>query len=128
MNNTWFIRIHQYEAMVRTRDTGIHRNRESRDSVSSSEGFNLRNTSGHPYHRTTQEKYKMISKLLAWFSMLLTVIMLFHSWSDYQDYIQMPVNSAPFSVNLLVKGLTYGTTIVIALILARVCARKAEGR
>lgn len=88
----------------------------------------MRNTSGHPYLITTQEKYRMVSKILAWFSMLLTVIMLFHSWSDYQDYIQMPVNSAPFSLNLLVKGLTYGTTIVIALVLARVCARKADGR
>lgn len=112
--------------MLRKRDKGIHRNPKSVDPISSSEEFNLRNTGGHSYLITTQEKYMMMSKILAWSSMLLTLIMLFHTWVDYQDYIQTPVNSAPFSVNLLVKGLTYGTTIVICLVLARVCARKAE--
>lgn len=57
---------------------------------------------------------------------VLLVIMIIHSVIDYKDYLQHPEYSAPFSVNLLIKGITYGIPTIIIFILSIVFKNKAK--
>ena len=88
----------------------------------------LRDSSGYPYLRTTQDKYRMVSTILAWSSMLLIFIMLVHIWFDYQDHIQMNADSAPFTTGLVFKGILYGIPATTGMVLSMFCARKAGRR
>lgn len=73
-----------------------------------------------------ENKYKIISTLLFWFSVLLIVIMAIHSVIDYQDYLQHSEYSAPFSVNLLFKGVAYVIPVIIGFILSAIFKNKAS--
>lgn len=73
-----------------------------------------------------KNRYKIISTLLFWSAVILLVIMIIHSVIDYKDYLQHPEYSAPFSVNLLIKGITYGIPIIISFILSIVFKNKAR--
>lgn len=73
-----------------------------------------------------KNKYKITSVLLFCFAVILLVIMIAHSVIDYKDYLQHPEYSAPFSVNLLIKGITYGIPTIISFILSIVFKNKAK--
>lgn len=70
--------------------------------------------------------YKIVSNLFFCFSVLTVVIMLIHSVIDYQDYLQHPEYSAPFSVNLLVKGVTYSIPIIVGFVLYSIFKGKSN--
>jgi len=73
-----------------------------------------------------KNKYKITSVLSFCFAVILLVIMIIHSMIDYNDYLQHPEYSAPFSVNLLIKGITYGIPTIISFILSIVFNYKTK--
>lgn len=73
-----------------------------------------------------KSRYKIASSLLLFFSVIMIVIMVVHSMIDYQDYLQHPEYSAPFSVNLIFKSVTYGIPIIIGLVLSAIFKSKAN--
>ena len=72
-----------------------------------------------------KNKYKTVSILFICFSVLMIVIMALNTLIDYQNYLQHPEYSAPFSVNLILKSVTYGIPIIIGLVLSFIFKRKA---
>lgn len=73
-----------------------------------------------------KNKYKIASVLLFCFSLIMIGIMVVHSVIDYQNYLQHPEYSAPFSANLIFKGVTYGIPIIVGLVLSVIFKRKAN--
>lgn len=72
-----------------------------------------------------KNKYKIASVLLFWFSMIMTVIMVIYILIDYQNYLKHPEYSAPFSVNLILIGITYGIPIIIGFVVSIIFKKKA---
>ncbi|MDF2883944.1 MAG: hypothetical protein K0R54_4509 [Clostridiaceae bacterium] len=72
-----------------------------------------------------KNKYKIASVLLFWFSMIMTVIMAIYILIDYQNYLKHPEYSAPFSVNLILIGITYGIPIIIGFVVSIIFKKKA---
>lgn len=72
-----------------------------------------------------KNKYKIASVLLFWFSMIMTVIMVIYILIDYQNYLKHPEYSAPFSVNLILIGTTYGIPIIIGFVVSIIFKKKA---
>lgn len=71
-----------------------------------------------------KNKYKIISNLMLYLSVILVAIMIVHSLIDYQDYLQHPEYSAPFSVNLIFKSIIYGIPVVVGLVLSHILKNK----
>jgi hypothetical protein len=88
----------------------------------------MRESDGYPYLKTTRDKYRMVSTILAWSSMLLLFIMFMHIWFDYQDHIQLNTDSAPFTTGLVIKAILYGIPAATGMVLSLFCARKADRR
>ncbi|MFL0270151.1 hypothetical protein [Candidatus Clostridium radicumherbarum] len=72
-----------------------------------------------------KNKYKITSALLFYFSIMMTVFSVIYSLTDYQHYLQHPEYSAPFSVNLIFKSVTYGIPIIIGFVLSFIFKSKA---
>jgi len=71
-----------------------------------------------------KNKYKIVSNLMFYLSVLLVAIMVVHSLIDYQDYLQHPEYSAPFSVNLIFKSIIYGIPVVVGLVLSHILKKR----
>ena len=72
-----------------------------------------------------KNKYKIASIILFCFSVLMIAIMVVHTFIDYQDYLQHPEYSAPFSVNLIFKSVIYGIPIIIGFVLSVIFKKNA---
>jgi len=72
-----------------------------------------------------KNRYKTISVLLFCISILLVLIMVAHSLIDYQNYLQHPEYSSPFSVNLIFKSIIYGIPIIVGFVLSVMIKRKS---
>jgi hypothetical protein len=69
-------------------------------------------------------KYKIMSFLLLCLSIAIIVVMIVHTLSDYQNYL-ITLNSAPFSANLIVKGIFYGIPAAAIFVLSVILGKKA---
>lgn len=65
-----------------------------------------------------KNKYKTASKALFYFSIVIIVIMVVHSIIEYQHYLQHPEYSAPFSMYMIFKFITYGIPISVVFMLS----------
>ncbi|GFZ33173.1 hypothetical protein CSC2_36990 [Clostridium zeae] len=72
-----------------------------------------------------KNKYKTASVLFIYFSILLIITMLTTTLLEYQNYLQHPEYSTPFSVNLMIKSVTYGIPAIVGLVLSVIFNKKA---
>jgi hypothetical protein len=71
-------------------------------------------------------KFRISSILLLSVSILLTVIMLVDTAITYNNYLQHPEWSAPFSVFFLSNIITYGIPVLLGLALSLIFKIKAN--
>ncbi|GFP75482.1 hypothetical protein [Clostridium fungisolvens] len=71
-----------------------------------------------------KNKYKTASVLFSCFSVFLIIAMLTTTLIDYQNFLQHPEYSTPFSLNLVFKSVTYGVPTVASLVLSFIFKKK----
>lgn len=65
-----------------------------------------------------KNKYRIAFIILLSIAIILSVIMIIDTLITYNNYLQHPEWSAPFSVFLLENFITYGIPVILALVLS----------
>ena len=72
------------------------------------------------------KKYKDISTAFLFFSIIVIIAMGVHLYFDYQEYLNHPEWSAPFTVTILVRSVLYAPPIGLGFFLSYLFSRKAK--
>ncbi len=73
-----------------------------------------------------KNKFKIVVNLILSLSVILIVVLVVDTALDYQNYLQHPEFSAPFSAYLILNSILYGIPIMILLVVYFIFRKKAK--